>query len=280
MPRALTEGWICMQYLLFPWLIHQSAATLPNLVLSSKVGQEVTLPCNWTSYIRTSPGPASPYLWWETPLESVFELQGDEQFEGPDYKGRVVVEPQRFEEGDCSLLLKEVRFSDAGHYESFVAVRRRRRFIRSVELNVLDHKDRQTLMAGKQFHLKLYTTHSATVVFQGSDATGNDVIWQREYGENRQGRLTEGERVLILSDLTLEDSGTYKVLDPLGRAVSTVLLKVKPEVIPEQPIPEKKSGERNVEDVREIPSSAIKTCVATLTMSVLLFFSSYSAFFI
>lgn len=275
MPRAL-EGWISVQYLLLSWVFHQSAS---DLILTPKVGQKVTLPCNWTSYIRTAPGPASPYLWWETPLESVFELQGDEQFEGPDYRGRVVVEPRRFEEGDCSLLLKEVRFSDEGLYESFVAVSRRRRFIRSVELSVQDYKDRQTLIAGQQFHLRLYTTQWATVVFQRSEATGNDVIWQREVGESQQGRLTEGERVLILSGLTLEDSGTYKVLDPLGRAVSTVQLKVKPEVITEQPIPEKRSGVRNVEDVREIPSSAIKTSAATLTTSVLLFFSSYSAFF-
>ncbi|KAJ8377888.1 hypothetical protein AAFF_G00250390 [Aldrovandia affinis] len=53
-----------------------------------------------------------------TPQGSVFEMKGEARYEGRGYKGRVQVAPLRFQGGDCSLLLRELRFSDAALYES------------------------------------------------------------------------------------------------------------------------------------------------------------------
>lgn len=116
-----------------------SASDTPVLYMFPHVGQNVTLPCNWTSLAGAAAPPSSahPYLSWETPAASVFEMQGSRRYEASGYRGRVEVGLRGFEEGgDCSLLLREVRFSDAGLYESFVRAGRRRRFVRAVELGV------------------------------------------------------------------------------------------------------------------------------------------------
>ncbi|XP_064204963.1 galectin 17 isoform X2 [Anguilla rostrata] len=260
-------GWVSVQCVLLHCLIHLSVSELSVFYY---VGDQAMLPCNWTSCVGAVRSSSSPYLWWETPMESVFELQGGLCFEGPDYKGRVEVKPRSFEEGDCSLLLREVRFSDAGPYESFISVGKRRRFIRSVELNVRDHKSKETVVEGQQLKLKLHTTQAATVVFQRNREAGANVIWQRGGGGSRQGHLTEGERELILSAVTLEDSGTYRVLDPDGLAVSTVHLTVE-EALNKLPVPEgRKDGAYN-EDARDVQSSAIRTSGTSLIMSSLLF---------
>ncbi|KAG5843004.1 hypothetical protein ANANG_G00183870 [Anguilla anguilla] len=232
-------GWVSVQCVLLHCLIHLSVSELSELSVFSYVGDQAMLPCNWTS-------------------------------RGPDYKGRVEVKPRSFEEGDCSLLLREVRFSDAGPYESFIGVGKRRRFIRSVELNVRDHKSKETMVEGQQLKLNLHTTQAATVVFQRNREAGANVIWQRGGGGSRQEHLTEGERELTLSGVTLEDSGTYRVLDPDGLAVSTVHLTVE-EALNKLPIPEgRKDGAYN-EDARDVQSSAIRTSGTSLIMSSLLF---------
>ncbi|KAG9333682.1 hypothetical protein JZ751_010672 [Albula glossodonta] len=194
----------------------------------------------------------SPYLQWQTLRESVFEMREEARYEGEHYRGRVGVEVQRFKNGDCSLLLKEVQFSDAGLYKSFIAVgsRRRRSFIDSVQLNVrvpantsivlcslilpLDHKYKEVLKEGQNLELKLHTHLASTVIFQKAGAPESRMIWERDSGAwgsgDWGGRLTQGDEKrerLILSGVRMEDAGTYKVLDPHGLAVSTVHLTVE-----------------------------------------------------
>ncbi|KAJ8267467.1 hypothetical protein COCON_G00126390 [Conger conger] len=268
-------SWASVQCLLLQSLINLSASDPSNIDVFSQVGQEVMLPCHCRSTIDPAKASKHPYLWWETPMESVFELEGPLRFEAPKYRGRVDVRLQGFEEeGNCSLLLRAVRFSDAGLYESFVqAGGRRRRFVRSVELNVRDHKDSKTLAEGERLHLKLHTTQDVTVVFRGKDGKAGE-IWRR-WGEGegkavggRQGRLVEREGALILSEVKLEDSGTYRVLDPQGLAVSTLLLTVEPEAEPMQP------AERH-QDARDAHSSAGRASSTSPIISVLMLFSYF-----
>ncbi|KAJ8335269.1 hypothetical protein SKAU_G00409080 [Synaphobranchus kaupii] len=244
MQRALVWVWGSVQCLLLQCLVHVSAS-----YEFAHVGHKAVLPCNWTSRIGTAQRPTSLYLWWETPDESVFELGGSNTgsslpFEAPDYKGRVEVKLQSFEEGDCSLLLRDVQFSDARLYESYVSKGKGRRFIRSVELSVRDHKYRETVAAGKSLQLKLHTTQAATVVFWGNE---------------------------------LEDSGTYKVLDPQGLAVSTVHLTVE-EVLPKQSVPENTVDQRYMEDARDGQSSAFRASGPYLITGFLLLFSLHVLF--
>ncbi|KAJ8375204.1 hypothetical protein SKAU_G00057840 [Synaphobranchus kaupii] len=264
--------------LLLQCLVHVSASYSSNYYMVADVGNETVLHCNWTSRVGTAQRSRSPHLWWGTPEKSVYELKGNDHFEAPDYKGRVEVELESFKAGDCSLLLRDVRFSDARLYESYVSEGKGRRFIRSVELSVKDHKYRETVAAGKSLQLKLHTTQAATVVFVGNEVAGAVVVWQRGGGGSGQGgRLSEGEKELTLSDVKLEDSGTYKVLDPQGQVVSTVDVTVE-EVLPKQSVPESTVDQRYMEDARDAQSSAFRASGASLITGSLLLFSLHLLF--
>ncbi|KAJ8335266.1 hypothetical protein SKAU_G00409050 [Synaphobranchus kaupii] len=263
--------------LLLQCLVHVSASYSSSLYVSAHVGHKAVLPCNWTSRVGTAQRSTSPHLWWETE-KGVYELKGNRHFEATHYKGRVEVKLQSFEEGDCSLLLRDVQFSDARLYKSYVREGKRRRFIRSVELSVRGHKYRETVAAGKSLQLKLHTTQAATVVFWGNKVAGAVVVWQRGGGGTGQGgRLSEGEKELTLSDVKLEDSGIYKVLDPQRQVVSTVHLTVE-EVSPKLPVPERRVDEQYIEDARDGQSSAFRASGPYLITGFLLLFSLHVLF--
>ncbi|XP_036372204.1 galectin 17 [Megalops cyprinoides] len=218
---------ISVQWLLIFFLAGSSASPSRFFQVSYHVGHKAVLPCNWTSFMEGSPSPLSAYLTWQTPEESVFEMLGAARFEGKGYEGRVEVLQQGFEHGDCSLCLRELRFSDAGLYESFVAVGdgRTRSFIRSVQLAVRDHKYRESLREGGDLVLKLHTPEAMTVVFQGSGQPEWGVVWERGAQEGSRGVLN-GDKELIITGVQMKDAGTYKVMDSQGLAISTVHLRV------------------------------------------------------
>lgn len=119
-----------------------SASWSVPMSLLVQVGDIATLPCNWRIQIgmARSLSVNNPHLQWQTPEETVFELKGSITFQGIGYEGRVEMPKDRLFEGDCSLSLREARFSDTGLYESFLITRHERRmrrsFIKSVQLTV------------------------------------------------------------------------------------------------------------------------------------------------
>ncbi len=66
---------------------------------------------------------------------------GPEQFQGEAYRGRLDVPEELLVRGNCSLVLEDVRFSDAGIYECYLLVGessiKNRIFIQSVQLAVI-----------------------------------------------------------------------------------------------------------------------------------------------
>ncbi|XP_036416199.1 uncharacterized protein LOC118800142 [Colossoma macropomum] len=94
---------------------------------------------------ETEPASQTPHVEWRTISETVFERRGGELYQGEGYEDRVDVPEDHLLKGDCSLVLKNVRPEDAGVYESFLLVRRKKRsltskrvFLQSVELSVDD----------------------------------------------------------------------------------------------------------------------------------------------
>ncbi|KAL7858740.1 hypothetical protein AOLI_G00188420 [Acnodon oligacanthus] len=117
------------------------AGSLPvpsHIFISARVGSSAVLPCDWRN-VSTQ----SPHVVWQTISETVFERRGEALYQGEGYEDRVDVPEDQLLKGDCSLELKNVRPEDAGMYESFLLVRRRKRslrtkrvFLQSVELSV------------------------------------------------------------------------------------------------------------------------------------------------
>ncbi|KAI3358244.1 hypothetical protein L3Q82_003238 [Scortum barcoo] len=209
-----------------------SAAQTRSIV--SRVGNQAVLPCSWKSRVGEVPR-SDCHIQWKTPMDTVFELRGDNTWEAEEFKGRVEVPEDRLGSGDCSLIIRDVQIRDTGRYESFMVVdgvrsTKTRVFIQSVKLSVFDHKSLQSRGPGEDLVLDLYTPHSVRVVFQGRNSSEWSGVWMR--GDRNSPRLHKDplKEQLTIRNLKSSDDGTYKVLDELGLAVSTVQLSVEERV--------------------------------------------------
>ncbi|XP_047675913.1 uncharacterized protein LOC125145767 [Tachysurus fulvidraco] len=87
------------------------------LQISAPVGSTVVLPCDWSHlYIKT------PYVQWFIDFETVFERKGKDSYQGEGYEGRVDVPEDELLKGKCSLVMKNIRFSDTGIYSSSMLI--------------------------------------------------------------------------------------------------------------------------------------------------------------
>ncbi|XP_072561865.1 uncharacterized protein [Paramormyrops kingsleyae] len=234
-----------------------------------QVGDIATLPCNWTTQrgMTRSLSVNNPHLQWQTPEETVFEQKGSITFQGIGYEGRVEMLQDMLFEGDCSLKLREARFTDAGLYESFLITEHKRRmmrsFIKSVQLTVTDHKSSQTRLVGQDFSLSLYTSQASTVIFQASQDKEEATKWERGNAQGSEWRMEAGDRKLILPRLKRSDAGMYKVLDADGLAISTTLLIVQ------EPGPNETEAHGARDADRDVFSKGIMVTVSTSLVSLL-----------
>ncbi|XDV33546.1 hypothetical protein PO909_003926 [Leuciscus waleckii] len=125
-----------------------------------------------------------------------------------------------FKKGSCDIIIKDLRFSDAGKY-----------ILRVYYNNPQAEEKRQTL----EYHLHI---HDAISVQKGEDlkldvllinadkvernsSEGWTEVWTRGHGVNSD-RLTVSDETLIINEFTVTDTGTYRVLDYEGETLITV----------------------------------------------------------
>ncbi|XP_036949525.1 galectin 17 isoform X4 [Acanthopagrus latus] len=202
--------------------------------ITTKVGNQAVLPCSWKSRLGEEALPTC-HIQWATPVDTVFELRGEQKYEAEEFKGRVEVPEERLGSGDCSLIISDVQIGDTGRYESFMVVdgartKKTRVFIQSIKLSVFDHKSRQSRAPGDDLVLDLYTRHSSRVLFQGRNSSQWADLWMRGDEDSERLEKHPHREQLTMRKLTSSDEGTYKVLDEHGLAVSTVQLSVEDPV--------------------------------------------------
>ncbi|KAM9496850.1 coxsackievirus and adenovirus receptor homolog [Clarias gariepinus] len=83
--------------------------------ITVNVGGTVVLPCE-----RTDESKQTLHVSWRHRDNTVFKREGDGVYYSAEFKGRVDVPKERLHEGDCSLVLTNVRESDAGVYKSYL----------------------------------------------------------------------------------------------------------------------------------------------------------------
>lgn len=101
--------------------------------ISVQVGSTVVLPCDWRNLpVHT------PHVGWSIDSEVVFERTGNESFPGEGYEGRVDVPEDELLKGNCSLVLQNVRVTDAAVYRSSLVVKQTEKpvLVHEVELSV------------------------------------------------------------------------------------------------------------------------------------------------
>ncbi|XP_030645142.1 galectin 17 [Chanos chanos] len=226
----MQRTWSCSPCLVGLIICFGFSSVVCEVIMVSAVGLKVVLPCKWTWRMeQPSPG-HKPYIQWQTLSETVFERMGREHFEGGGYEGRADVPEEMLDSGNCSLLLQDIRFSDAGRYESYLVVGqssiKTRRFIQSVQLSVFDHKDTKTVKIGEKLELDLHTQQATTVVFQGGDNSEWKVVWNRDSKGPVSGEMRRRGMRVVMEQVGKSDAGIYKVLDSQGLALSTVTISV------------------------------------------------------
>lgn len=226
-----------MSAFLMLWLLICVCSSPLTMVVhtSSKVGLSAVLPCSVASHLESD---HKPHIQWQTTSDSVFERMGPEQFQGEAYRGRLDVPEELLVRGNCSLVLEDVRFSDAGIYECYLLVGessiKNRIFIQSVQLAVIDHKDIKPVQTGEELVLDLHTHQAEQVIFQNNDESDWTVLWKKDAVINKKGYLEKRDNKLILRNVTVRSTGTYKVLDSEGLALSTVKVTVTEPVLPKE----------------------------------------------
>ncbi|KAL4629597.1 hypothetical protein GN956_G16554 [Arapaima gigas] len=270
----------CVLSLLILCLLPFSGCISTTAYVVVQVGRIATLPCNWTrpDSMTTYSSSHPPHLQWQTLQETVLEVKGSQLFQASEYKDRANVPHDRITEGDCSLSIQEVRYSDAGLYESFIITghkKKMRRFLQSILLTVIDHKSRQTLQAGDDFILSLHTSQAFMVVFHGSGDQEETVKWEQGGERNSKGHVEKSSGSLTFHSVNLRDSGIYRVLDPDGLVISTTILTV--EEVFEEPLMEDEVFAALGADI-EVYSDSNAASSSFATITVFLLYSSFIHF--
>ncbi|KAL6473483.1 hypothetical protein MHYP_G00170440 [Metynnis hypsauchen] len=89
-----------------------------SLSVSARVGSSTVLPCDWRSTSCKSSSQQESFIRWKNLSDDVFVRDGTQTHQGNRHEGRVDVPEDELRNGNCSLVLKDVRKSDEGNYNS------------------------------------------------------------------------------------------------------------------------------------------------------------------
>ncbi|MCJ8735550.1 hypothetical protein PDJAM_G00248410, partial [Pangasius djambal] len=124
-------GSVTFLYIYIIWLI----TSVDAQVISARVGSTAVLPCELSNASKPT-----AYIQWRTDFAVVFERTRRNSYQGERYTGRAYVPGKQLLKWNCSLVLKNVWFDDAGVYYSYLFVKHGKRsatrFIQRVELEV------------------------------------------------------------------------------------------------------------------------------------------------
>ncbi|KAF3834378.1 hypothetical protein F7725_025582 [Dissostichus mawsoni] len=191
--------------------------------LKDTVGNQAVLPCSWKQRLGEV-APSACYIQWNSPADTVFELQGEKKWQAEEFQGRMEVPEEKLKSGDCSLVISDVQIGDTGRYESFMVVDG----VRSAKTKVFiqNYESILSRVPGEDLVLDLYTQHSVKVVFQGRNSSEWSVVWMRGEEDSERMEQDVANEQLTIKNLKSSDEGMYKVMDEQGLGVSTVLLSV------------------------------------------------------
>ncbi|XP_048041627.1 uncharacterized protein LOC125265441 isoform X2 [Megalobrama amblycephala] len=127
--------------------------------------------------------------------------------------GRVI------KEGSCDVIIKDLRFSDAGKYFMIVYYRNDQTEVRQTLQYHLHIQGEISVKTGEQLKMDVLLIN-ADKVEKNSSGEWTEV-WTRGHGVSSD-RLTDRDGNLTISNFTVSDTGTYRVLDSEGEIWITV----------------------------------------------------------
>ncbi|KAI5618749.1 hypothetical protein C0J50_21672 [Silurus asotus] len=191
----------------------------PHITVDAHVGSTALLPCTLSKVFTQT-----PVIRWCTDNEVVFERSFDDTHEGEGYEGRVDVSEDTLRKGNCSLVLKDVRFTDHAFYNSFLFEHvegtntDKRQEINRVQLDVFQSVSAQVgstaVLPCDWRHLSIQTPHVEWSI-------GDEIVFERlgkdsSQGEGYEGRvdvpeeeLFKGNCSLVLKNVSVTDETLY-----------------------------------------------------------------------
>ncbi|XP_067217457.1 uncharacterized protein [Chanodichthys erythropterus] len=128
-----------------------------------------------------------------------------------------------FKEGSCDIIIKDLIFSDAGRYILRVYYTNDQRELK-YHLHIHDEISVET---GEQLKMDVLLIN-ADKVERNSSGEWTEV-WTRGHGVSSD-RLTDRDGNLTISNFTVSDTGTYRVLDSEGEIWITVTVTITESV--------------------------------------------------
>ncbi|XP_047675937.1 uncharacterized protein LOC113651637 [Tachysurus fulvidraco] len=219
------------------------------VTVSAAVGSTVILPCKLTEEFKLT-----SVIKWQDNHNIVFERSSDGTYQGEGYEGRVDVPVDELREGNCSLVLKNVRFTDDQLYKTFTVeygnINTAAKGINNVTLSVY----------GLQISAPVGSTVVLPCDWSHLSIKTPDVVWfidsetvferkgKDSYeGEGYEGRvdvpedeLLKGNCSLVMKNIRVSDTGIYSSSMLITDTQEPVLVqKVKLSVVAK---PQKKEG--------------------------------------
>ncbi|XP_069054658.1 uncharacterized protein [Lepisosteus oculatus] len=196
------------------------------LPVSGLYGDTVALHCDGNSY-RHIPEERK-IIQWETFDRRVLEFYRGLNRTGQGFENRAELSRERIRDGDFSLILHNVTFSDQDIYECrFVDDNSYRKFLGDVKLTVLGHEDNISLCCGDPLSVPLRTQQAVELWFrpEGGESRRLCSVLDSTVTPDSS-RLKVQDQVLKISSVRAEDGGTYTVQDSQGTPISTVHVTV------------------------------------------------------
>ncbi|KAK7124188.1 hypothetical protein R3I94_018522 [Phoxinus phoxinus] len=127
-----------------------------------------------------------------------------------------------FKKGSCDVVIKDLRFSDAGKYFLRVYYKNAQAMLERLTLEYQLHiHDEISVKIGEELKLDVLLSNANKVVHQSKISTEWTELWTRGHGVSSD-RLTDRDGNLTINEFTVNDTGTYRVLDSEGETLITV----------------------------------------------------------
>ncbi|XP_069054936.1 uncharacterized protein [Lepisosteus oculatus] len=198
------------------------------LSVSGLYGDTVALPCDGSSY-RDTPEERK-IIQWETADRRVLEFNRGQIHTYPGFENGAELSRERIRDGDFSLILHNVMFSNEDIYECrFVNDESNRKFLGDVKLTVLGHEDNIRLSCGDPLSVPLRTQQAVELWFRpegGESRRLCSVLDSTVTPDSSRLKAWVQDQVLKISSVRAEDGGTYTVQDSQGNPISTVHITV------------------------------------------------------
>ncbi|XP_066538053.1 versican core protein-like isoform X1 [Hoplias malabaricus] len=100
-------------------IVAYSQSSQPQINFKGRTGSSAILSCNFSTELLSE----YPHVEWRRYYGIVFEKSDEGLYQAEEYKDRIDVPEDKLLNGDCSLVINNIKPEDAGVYEAFLVVK-------------------------------------------------------------------------------------------------------------------------------------------------------------